>query len=79
MIGSNNYTLLGSPILPTEKVKINAMVVEKTRGHAETQAPWNLGLFRANKSRVFRRKVSYLRILSIDVENDPDLIEDDVE
>ena len=69
MVGSENFTLLGRPVLEPTAVKVKAVVVEKTRGHSETQAPWAVGLTRAGISRVFRRKVSYLRILKIDVES----------
>lgn len=65
MVGSNDFTLLGRPLLDQNQVKVQCMVVEKTRSHAEVATPWTLGLSAADKARVYRRKATYLRILKI--------------
>merc|ERR1739848_208787 len=50
LVGSGDWSLVGRPVVSEAKVK--AVVVEHTRGHAQVQTPWTLGVTRAKTSRV---------------------------
>ena len=65
-IGSREYTLRGNPTIPPEKVKVEATVVEHTKGKMEV-------IFKKKKRKGYQRTITHkqtytrLRIGSIDV------------
>ncbi|KZT10034.1 uncharacterized protein LAESUDRAFT_469289 [Laetiporus sulphureus 93-53] len=65
-VGSREYTVRGNPVLPPEKVKVEATVVEHTKGKMEM-------IFKKKRRKGYQRRVTHkqeytrLRIGPIDI------------
>lgn len=68
-IGSREYTVRGSPTLPSDKVRVEATVVEHTKGKMEV-------IFKKKRRKGYERTVRHkqtytrLRVGSIDIVED---------